>query len=416
MPINLGSNKGGFKTDASGKLIPNPSERAGPVPLNSSQNYQGLDQVKSAVSNNIARKNQGASLLRYPLERQNQYPATIIFEPYIVDSYKVSGEGLKNLMDKSTVAKFVRAQTINEGETTSDTARLASVDTSNLAGISTASETINPDYAAELERQKQEDILAQRNAEIDEHQNSMGNKLTDLRAYRDASAPAIALYLPPSLTYADAVNYNSVDLGAGGLTALAGINQRRGIVSSLGRGLSEGVESIFNLARGTLRAEAAQVAASRAANFIPGDKFTGAARIGLQTGLNPGTRVLFQSPSVRNFVFSFKLIATSPQEAEQIEQIVKQFRFQMYPREIDINDIPIGYEFPNVYRISFKFGESGASPHIPRLQYCYLNRVDATYNGQADVFYGDGHPTEVDIQLNFTEYRPLTKRDVEAGF
>jgi len=187
-------------------------------------------------------------------------------------------------------------------------------------------------------------------------------------------------------------------------------------MGALGKGLSEGLESIFNLARGTVSGEAARLVAARAANLIPSQGLSGAVSLGVQAGLNPGTRMLFDKPNVRRFTFSFKLIATSPQEAEQIEQIVKEFRIQAYPREIDINNIPVGYEFPNVFRISMKFGATGASPHIPRLQYCYLESVNTTYNGTADVFYADGHPTEVDLSLNFVEYRPLSKRDVEAGF
>ena len=419
MPVNLGSNKQPFKTGPDGKLIPNAPERAGPVPLNSASTYQGGKTPTIAVGSN--KQQRDAEILRYPLERQDAYPASIVFEPYIVDAYKVSTEGLKDIMDAPLVSKFIRTAA-NAASAVTSTSEGYQID-----GVATPPKPVNPDTGnvigyddgpqkklAQIQQEKAEQ--ATRNAQIEQNKKEMGSKLTDLRAYRDPEAPTLVLYLPPGLQYVDAVNYNDVSLGPAGLTAMAGINNRQSILGALGRGLSEGLESIFNLARGTVSGEAARLVAARAANLIPGQGLSGAVGLGVQAGLNPGTRMLFDKPNVRRFTFSFKMIATSPQEAAQIEEIVKNFRFQAYPEEIDINNIPVGYNFPNVFRISMKFGATGASPHIPKLQYCYLETVNTTYNGTADVFYADGQPTEVDLSLNFVEYRPLSKRDVEAGF
>jgi hypothetical protein len=385
--------------------------RAAFTVLNSSSNYQGLEQTTTSVGGQ--KSNQSSTLLRYPLENLNAYPATMIFEPYIVDAYKVSSEGLRNIMDAPLISKYIRG------------VQAAAAALGSASDEVIGAEKQNPYEDPILRAGKKQKILeeaaqanaqAKRNEEIENNKKEMGSKLTDLRAYRDEKAPGIALYLPPALQYIDNVTYNAAQLGAAGQTALAGLNSGGAILGALGKGIAEGAESIFNLARGTLSQQAAQVAAARAANLIPNQGLQAAAGIGLQTGLNPGTRILFETPTARQFVFNFKLIATSSAEARSIEQIVKNFRLQLYPREIDINNIPIGYEFPNVFRISFKFGAQGQQPHIPRLQYCYLQSINTSYNGQADVFYQDGHPTEVDLSLNFVEYRPLSKRDVEAGF
>ena len=175
------------------------------------------------------------------------------------------------------------------------------------------------------------------------------------------------------------------------------------------------MESIFNLASGSLSAEAAKVAASRISSKLPAG-YAAAGSSALQTGLNPGTRLLFDQPSMRSFAFSFKLIPTSPDEARIIRKIVKELRFQMYPREIDLSPgIPIGYQFPNIYRIEFGF--DNGSLQIPKIQYCYLKDVQAAYNSTSGgVFFDDGHPTEIDLNLTFLEYRALSKRDIEAGF
>jgi len=415
MPVNLGSNKQPYKKGPDGKLQPNPSERAtSPTPLNSSGNYQGQKQPTLAVGGN--KQQRDAEIIRYPLNRQESYPASIKFEPYIVDAYKVGTEGLRDIMDAPLLERFIRdasglAQSTSDGSTYDEIPSTRSVnpDTAEVPGYDDA-----PMVARQQQQAKAEQAM--RADQIEKNKKEMGSKLTDLRAYRDPEAPTLILYLPPGLQYVDAVNYNDTSLGAAGLTALAGIGSRKSITSAIKDGLTEGIESIFNLARGTLSQQAAQVTAARASQLIPNAGIRGAAQLGLQTGLNPGTRMLFDKPNVRRFTFSFKMIATSSQEASQIEDIVKNFRYQAYPEEIDINNIPIGYNFPNVFRISMQFGGTGMTPHIPRLQYCYLETVNTTYNGNADVFYADGHPTEVDLSLNFVEYRPLSKRDVEAGF
>ena len=119
---------------------------------------------------------------------------------------------------------------------------------------------------------------------------------------------------------------------------------------------------------------------------------------------------------MRAFSFAFKLIPTSSAEAVRIKDIIENFRFQLYPREIDLSPgVPIGYEFPNIYRIEFAF--QGGTLQIPKIQYCYLKDVQAAYNSTSGgVFFDDGHPTEVDLNLTFLEYRALSKRDIEAGF
>lgn len=414
MPVNLGSNKTPYKTGADGKLIPNPPERAGPVPLNSASTYQGAKTPVLAVGGN--KQQRDAEIIRYPLNRQESYPASIIFEPYIVDAYKVSTDGLKDTMDAPLVERFIRSFSKDQSQSTSEETQKAEFNNNNRSVNPDTGEAAHGYDDAALNFQQQKNEQAARAAQIDQNRKEMGNKLTDLRAYRDEKAPTLVLYLPPGLQYVDAVNYNDPSLGPAGLTALAGISNRQSITSAISQGLTEGVESIFRLAAGTLSQQAAQVTAARASNLIPNAGLRGAAQLGLQTGLNPGTRMLFDKPNVRRFTFSFKLIATSSREAEQIEDIVKEFREQAYPEEIDIAGIPVGYKFPNVFRISMKFGASGMSPHIPKLQYCYLESVNTTYNSGADVFYADGHPTEVDLSLNFVEYRPLSKRDVREGF
>ena len=364
------------------------------APLTSSPYHNGQE-FKAAIGSVTGARKVQTSVLKFPINRQDAYPATMIFEPYTVDAYKIDASFAANIFDVPLINRF-----LGKGD---------------VQPSLEADEQI----AYEQNIAQQEQTISQTRAinqqKINDTQAVMGSKLTDLRAFRDDKSPAIALFLPAQLVYNDNVAYNDTALGAGGMTALAGINAGQTMVGSLAKGVSEGLESIFNLLKGSLSNQAAQVAAARAVQNMPGDKLQSAASIGLQTGLNPGTRILFDKPNLRQFSFQFKLIPTSQAEAQAIEKIIKEFRYQMYPEEIDIRDIPIGYKFPNTYRISFKF--AGGSIKVPKIQFCYLRDVGVTYNGQTNgTFFYDGHPTEVDLTLSFTEYRALSKRDIEAGF
>jgi len=350
-------------------------------------------------------KSRGVSqVLKFPMNRQDLYPAHIVFHPYKIDT---------GLIDQ-TIASVFSVPLISDYENKNTSESVNDERTGNAyenaAGLNQSS-TQNIQFEKAAKDANRDQI----NKEINDAQSEMGSKKTDLRAYRDLTRPAIQLYFPPTLQYNDAVNYNSANLGAGGLTALAGLNSGQSIGQSLKSGISEGMESIFNLAKGSLSQDAARVAASRLASKLPAG-YAAAGGQALQTGLNPGTRLLFDQPSMRAFSFSFKLIPTSEAEAKQIRTIVENFRFQMYPREIDLSPgIPVGFEFPNIYRI--QFGMTDGTLKVPKIQYCYLKDVQAAYNSTSGgVFFEDGHPTEIDLNLTFLEYRALSKRDIEAGF
>ena len=383
------------------------------VPLGSSSKQNGNESIEEKKSTQEVKKSRGATqILKFPINREDMYPAYIVFHPYKIDTGLIDNT-LGEVFNSPLASKFTEGS-VSESVNDDVTANSASTDpdANDPRGGQNRSDQQKQIEVEQTKAKKDQDAI---NQEIADNQEVMGSKLTDLRAYRDLDNPAIQLFFPPSLQYNDAVNYNSANLGAGGMTALAGLNSGQSIMGAIGSGLTEGMESIFNLASGTLSAEAAKVAASRIASKLPAG-YAAAGSQALQTGMNPGTRLLFDQPAMRQFAFSFKLIPTSFGESVAIKNIVKNFRFQMYPREIDLTPgIPIGYEFPNIYRIEFGF--QGGSLQIPNIQYCYLKDVQTAYNSTSGgVFFESGYPTEIDLNLTFLEYRALSKRDIEAGF
>tara|TARA_Y100000385_G_scaffold21827_1_gene21336 strand:+ start:776 stop:2053 length:1278 start_codon:yes stop_codon:yes gene_type:complete len=376
--------------------------------------------VEEKVSGHLNRRK---VRLVYPLHNDVNHPAKIKFTAYKVDAYTIDPKALAEIFDvpllgwgnsKAMTIKDAKAKAKNELKEN----RVAT--SSGYDGVddfgnepeprtATVGGSVNP---FEVER-----AVMAKNAEATADARNGANipDTTNVKATPADGVPIMELYFPQSLTFNDDVNYNQVDLGPAGLSGLAAINNGKSLLNAVGKGISEGVESIFNLARGTLSSEAAQVAGARAAQFIPKEGLRAAITTATQTGINPGTRLLFDKPNIRQFSFTFKLIATSAQEASQIEAIIKTFRMEMYPETINIGaGIPAGYTFPNLFKIEFNM--RGANMKVPALQYCYLRSAQASYNATSMTFHDDGHPTEVDLTLVFQEYRALSKQDIQGGY
>ena len=375
--------------------------------------------VEEKVSGHLNRRK---VRLVYPLHNDVNHPAKIKFSAYKVDAYTIDPKALAEIFDVPLLGwGNGKAMTIKENKAEKEKKARDNVKASGdiHSGMNEGQEpeprtatvggSVNP---FEVER-----AVMAKNAEATADARNGANipDTTNVKATPANGVPIMELYFPQSLTFNDDVNYNQVDLGPSGLTGLAAINNGKSLLNAVGKGISEGVESIFNLARGTLSSQAAQVAGARAAQFIPKEGVRAAITTAIQTGVNPGTRLLFDKPNIRQFSFTFKLIATSAQEASQIEAIIKTFRMEMYPETINIGaGIPAGYKFPNLFKIEFNM--RGANMKVPALQYCYLRSAQASYNATSMTFHDDGHPTEVDLTLVFQEYRALSKQDIQGGY
>ena len=137
--------------------------------------------------------------------------------------------------------------------------------------------------------------------------------------------------------------------------------------------------------------------------------------------VNPNIRTLFNGVNVREFTFQFKLIATSPQEARNIQDIIKLFRTELYPKAFDVPignlnvEAKLGFNFPNAFKIRFNF-KGVENANLPKLKVCYLRNMSHTVNPTGGGFKVDGKPNEIDLTLSFVENQTLDQDDIKAGF
>ena len=228
----------------------------------------------------------------------------------------------------------------------------------------------------------------------------------------------VQLYLPSALQFNDMLSYEQFNLGAIGAIGAAGMMAGQGAVESIRKGVSQAGSSMVGLITGNITDQrAARLAAVRAAEYAPaGETVSNAVGTALGVASNPNTRALFRNVQLREFTFSFTLIAGSATEADEIEKIVKFFRTEAYPDAIRVPgglDVAVGYEFPNKFLITMEHGDTRVGFKILPV---FLRGIQTTFNPNNMGYHRDGKPSEVTLTLTFGESRTLTKQDIEDDY
>jgi hypothetical protein len=86
----------------------------------------------------------------------------------------------------------------------------------------------------------------------------------------------------------------------------------------------------------------------------------------------------------------------------------------MYPDAYTVGNADIGFKFPNMFEITFKYN-GFHNRNIPKIHLCYLRNVSTTINPTGGAMRRDGSPNEIDLTLSFVEYKTLKKDDVRLG-
>lgn len=227
----------------------------------------------------------------------------------------------------------------------------------------------------------------------------------------------VSLYLPTALSFRDNVAYENFDLGIIGAT----LEQGGGILQAFSGGLSSLTESLKANSSAPIGDVAKLAATNLAGKTSVGDVVLGAAQErakvvqgALRVTNNPNTRVFFKQVNLRDFAFTFKFLPRSREEMNEVKEIIKFFRTELYPEEIIFENISLGYRFPNKFRIEFYYGEKRIAN---KLKDCFLRDVSTTYNPTNMAMHPDGEFNEIDLTLAFQEVRALSRKDVEEdGF
>lgn len=216
----------------------------------------------------------------------------------------------------------------------------------------------------------------------------------------------VTLYMPQAIQIRDGVSYDNVDLGLMGGAIERGMQSGGGALSGAFNAVKADANAFVDTFIG---GGGGSVAALRASRFF-GEEVQGAVRSALRVTPNPNTRALFKSIPLREFSFQFRLTPESQKESDQIRQIIKWFRTEMYPENINVEGFSVGYKFPNPIDIRILY--DGQLIPEAKILPAYLRDVTVTYNSQGMSFYQGGDWTSVDLSLSFMETVPFGKKDI----
>ena len=229
----------------------------------------------------------------------------------------------------------------------------------------------------------------------------------------------------PKATDVNGVEWGKSELTISGLAALGAANMVAGrVANDDGQALAEKeARERLNAERGrnvegNAGTEFARALAVQTTAKIAGVAFgteldadTFLARTGGKV-LNPNAEMLFQGPVIRDFAFSFLMVARSQKEGQEIRKIIRFLKLGMAPKFRSTTFL----KSPDIFTLHYKNGQ-GKDDYLRTVnQFNPGGLALTTMNVDYAPFgywsaYRDSQPVAVKMDLNFTELRPLYESD-----
>jgi hypothetical protein len=216
---------------------------------------------------------------------------------------------------------------------------------------------------------------------------------------------AIALHTPNQLSTSYSIEYNEegMEMAALALAAVGGTAALVKAAKSNAKGDVAG--NIKGAAPQTLA-----IAGSVALGNLPGGQ-----AIQKMTGLapNPRKEQIFKQVNFRKFTFDYEFFPRNAKEAENVLNIIYEFKLHMHPEFKDA--MQFLYVYPSEFDIFHYIGGT-ENMNLNRQTSAVLTDMTVNYSpqGQFNTFE-NGMPTQINITLQFTELSTLTKEKIQDG-
>jgi hypothetical protein len=211
---------------------------------------------------------------------------------------------------------------------------------------------------------------------------------------------------PANIAINDSATYNTVELGTVGGAALGQGGGFGGILGGIAGGIANTLLGRAGAAKQNF--SLGEIAGAMASNVpIGGD----IAKVKGRTLQNPNTNTVFSGNALRSFTFTFKMVASSADEAELIRKIHSKFRKFTYASAGGDQNLLLA--FPPTWTIRFLNGRGEENPYIPKIYSCYLVSIETSLNSTTNMFHSGGEPLEVDISVSYQETRVLNRFDID---
>lgn len=204
---------------------------------------------------------------------------------------------------------------------------------------------------------------------------------------------AIALFIPNEMSIKYGVNWQDTDL-AGSIA------------------IAMGAENIAKLKLSALTEDTAGYLAGLALR-TPGagellSKSSGIA-------MNPKKEQIFKDVDYRTFSFNYQFFPRSKKEAEDVQNIIYEFKLHMHP-EFKPNTGQFLYLYPSEFDIYY-YNNGKENMNLHRHTSCVLTDMSVVYSPQGQfTSFDDGMPSQINISLTFRELALLTKETIRDGY
>lgn len=132
---------------------------------------------------------------------------------------------------------------------------------------------------------------------------------------------------------------------------------------------------------------------------------------------NSNLELLFNSPELRTFSFSYRLSPRSAEEAATVRRIIRFFKQGMAVKKMSGKSGEASFFLgsPNVFKLEYRSGTKGIDG-VNKFKTCALTSfaVNYTPDGQWAAYDG-GQPVSSVIQMSFAELEPIFDTDYQAG-
>lgn len=128
---------------------------------------------------------------------------------------------------------------------------------------------------------------------------------------------------------------------------------------------------------------------------------------------NPRKEQLFEGVAFREFDFSWVFYPNNYKEMQNIQRIIKMFKFHMMPELTNGNYF---YIYPSEFDMEFQFNGT-INKNLPKISTCVLANVAVEYTPDKEfVTTSDGQPNGIGLTLKFKETEILHKQRIEDGY
>jgi len=222
----------------------------------------------------------------------------------------------------------------------------------------------------------------------------------------------VSLYMPPGIKASYSASTSHSDLGKAGMAA--GAISRAMAAPNTEGAIEEALKGFGGFALTAARDLAIGVGESIGLGDIDGaiSKVTATAQ-------NNFSEAIFEKISPRQFSYTFKLIARNKDEAQDINKIIKFFKFHMHP-ELDMANGGRYFRVPSEFEIHYAYNDQ-KNNYLHELSRCVCESVEVQY-GDGDFqsfrqFDDEGAaPVDVSLTLGFLETTVLTKEEIANNY